>query len=579
MRLLLCIAVLNCSCLFSRAECPMMIMEHDYEDVENPHSPHPSNEDADSASSPHHRQLRTRQLSTTTRSILFNHGSNVTSTPTSAPAQHMSALMSNISQPDESMLTTNLFATAAAVVDVNATAVTTLTHCAAQTAQCGPSTTCASLGQQFASLCCSQYGWCGSNENYCGACCQNGRCWANPTKSPTRSSPVTPTRRPTRKPSNRPSSRTTTTTLATPRPSTSKPSTGRPTTRRPSSGPTRQPTEPAICTTSFTSTTYDALEADIVILKNSITETRTRTHFLGGIVRLAAHDFMDFDPNADTKMGADGCFDPTHRSNAGLSDIWGSGRPLFELHRTKYSHISKADFWVAAANAVIRQTSVSNALDMKSQFRWGRTDSATCDGSGVRLPIPSRCQQVDLVFRSRMGLSWRDAVALLGAHTLGRGDRAFSGHEGTWKVSNSAAQVFDKGYFTELLNNDWRMRNLGGPANGGPPQDFTTGSAADNITGRMMLNTDICLAYDIDAQISGVTTCCTNPSSSSGCARCNTYALCTSSQCISRREAADAVSEFKNQGNDRFYVAFSSAWNKATVLGQTNLRQLTETCS
>ena len=78
-------------------------------------------------------------------------------------------------------------------------------------------------------------------------------------------------------------------------------------------------------------------------------------------------------------------------------------------------------------------------------------------------------------------------------------DCQFSGHEGTWKDNNAAAQIFDKGYYAEMLDNNWRMRNLGGPGNGGSPQDWSTGVGNDN--GRMMLNTDICLAYDIDIQI------------------------------------------------------------------------------
>ena len=31
-----------------------------------------------------------------------------------------------------------------------------------------------------------------------------------------------------------------------------------------------------------------------------------------------------------------------------------------------------------------------------------------------------------------MGLDWRDAVALSGGHTLGRGNQDFSGHDGIW---------------------------------------------------------------------------------------------------------------------------------------------------
>lgn len=180
---------------------------------------------------------------------------------------------------------------------------------------------------------------------------------------------------------------------------------------------------------------YDAIDADIKILTNQITDARNRTHFLGGIVRIVGHDFMDYNRALSTtnQMGADGCIDFGHPTNAGLSNIWSSGRPLFELHRTKYAWISKADFWLAAANAVIKQTSVNNVFtsynlgnDLRSKFRWGRVSRQTCPGSGERLPIPSRCAEVERVFRTQMGLTWKEAVALLGAHTLGRGDRDVS---------------------------------------------------------------------------------------------------------------------------------------------------------
>jgi len=49
-----------------------------------------------------------------------------------------------------------------------------------------------------------------------------------------------------------------------------------------------------------------------------------------------------------------------------------------------------------------------------------------CRGSGERLPIPSGCEESEAVFLERMGLEWRDVVALMGAHTLGRGDRDVS---------------------------------------------------------------------------------------------------------------------------------------------------------
>ena len=107
---------------------------------------------------------------------------------------------------------------------------------------------------------------------------------------------------------------------------------------------------------------------------------------------------------------------------------------LHQHYQQKYSHISKADFWIASANAAIRQTSVNNALDLKSTFKWGRKDAASCAGSGTRLPAPSGCTSVQDAFLTRMGLGWRDAAVLMGAHTLGRGDI---------DVSDSSSGCFD----------------------------------------------------------------------------------------------------------------------------------------
>ena len=102
--------------------------------------------------------------------------------------------------------------------------------------------------------------------------------------------------------------------------------------------------------------------------------------------------------------------------------------PFKALYDVAYPFMSVSDFWVVSATAVIKNTS-NERLDMK--FRWRRADSDTCAHSSARLPEPSGCDQVESTFINRMGLSWTDATALLGAHTLGRGDANFSGHPGT----------------------------------------------------------------------------------------------------------------------------------------------------
>jgi hypothetical protein len=172
----------------------------------------------------------------------------------------------------------------------------------------------------------------------------------------------------------------------------------------------------------FSVDTYDSIDYDIAMIKNNVRSEQERSHFLGGIVRMAAHDFMDYDRHdRNYPMGADGCYDRDHLSNVGLETIWCRGCPLRTLYQDKYSHISRADFWIASANAVIRQTSIGNSLDLRDTFVWGRKDNDVCHNSGLRLPQSSSCDEVEDVFLERMGLTWTDAVALLGAHTLGRG--------------------------------------------------------------------------------------------------------------------------------------------------------------
>ena len=177
----------------------------------------------------------------------------------------------------------------------------------------------------------------------------------------------------------------------------------------------------------FTTSTYDAIDGDIARLQNDIADDKERSHFLGGIVRLAAHDFMDHDRrDRSNQMGPDGCYDVSHPSNDGLETIWCQGCKLTLLYERKYSHLSRADYWIAAANAVIKQTSLDNALDLRDTFTWGRKDRNICSGSGERLPEATGCNQIEDVFLTRMGLGWKDAVALMGAHTIGRGDKEVS---------------------------------------------------------------------------------------------------------------------------------------------------------
>lgn len=279
-------------------------------------------------------------------------------------------------------------------------------------------------------------------------------------------------------------------------------------------------------------------------------------------------------------MGADGCLLFDSPKNVGLSSIWCDSCPLKQLYDTKYSDLSRADFWVASANAVIYLTSVNNALDLRNAFLWGRETVDVCLGSDDRLPTSAGCQEVEGVFLQRMGLTWKDAVALLGAHTLGRANAEFSGHHGTWSANDAEAQIFDKSYFEELFGRAWTPRGLGTAK-----QDWTWISGnPNNPSPKLMLNTDMCLVFDIDSSKQ----CCSNtrvfkPNGQSRCDNNSNRQCRMYSRSNSRIEATAAAASYlggssANSNQTPFYRAFTLAWYKATTNGQYNLKPLKDTC-
>lgn len=119
----------------------------------------------------------------------------------------------------------------------------------------------------------------------------------------------------------------------------------------------------------------------IVQLQNAYHSIALTSHHVF-LLSTVAHDFMDFDiTNPSNPMGADGCIDMEHADNSGLpQDVWcDTGCPLTDVYNANFAHLSKADFWVAAGNAVIKIAS-NNALDMKDSYVSGRIDADSCVG-------------------------------------------------------------------------------------------------------------------------------------------------------------------------------------------------------
>jgi len=136
---------------------------------------------------------------------------------------------------------------------------------------------------------------------------------------------------------------------------------------------------------------------------------------------------------------------------------------------------------------------------------------------------------------------------------LGRGDQNFSGHPGTWVQNDEESTIFDKQFYEEVLDRGCRPRQTDVADN-----DWTWGGSNRGV---MMLNTDICLRYDIDDG----SPCCTN--TNENCRDNSVQNIQCDDSSDVRPEAFAVFNEFVagNRGdNDAFFSAFSSAWVKAT---------------
>jgi len=227
-----------------------------------------------------------------------------------------------------------------------------------------------------------------------------------------------------------------------------------------------------------------------------------RGDLAGCLVRLTGHDIMDFN-SALNNGGADGCIDFQDPDNLGLKGCMlravterdSSNISLELMWQDFCTQVSIADFFVIAAEALMEVTAPQQDQQMWGQsfannFRFGRQTALECHPEELPNPANS-CDAVEDVFMNRMGLSATGATALMGVHTLGRALPENSGFDGFW-VSQLHARTFSKRYYEAIVAIGWGP----GRTSAGKSQWIRADvRAPDPLAGEMMLNTDMCLAF------------------------------------------------------------------------------------
>ena len=190
---------------------------------------------------------------------------------------------------------------------------------------------------------------------------------------------------------------------------------------------------------------------------------------IGSLVRLPFHDAVG-GGRPGGKGGPNGCIDFTFAGNNGLQEVVG----ILETAYTAggfASLLSKADFWVLAGNTAVRIASMlppgtlpEGGLPMPDPeplllpFHYGRVDDATCDGvDGAFLPaVQASYADTAAIFCSRVGMTPRQLVAIMGAHTVGRAQGSDSGYDGGWSGFSSSFSIM---YYWQLLAVDWNAKD------------------------------------------------------------------------------------------------------------------------
>lgn len=224
---------------------------------------------------------------------------------------------------------------------------------------------------------------------------------------------------------------------------------------------------------------------------------------------------MDFRYVTDntTSGGSDGCIDFNDVDNAGLDQCL-TNTNVASVYDKYCDVVSLADFIVIAAESVMGRTAADyNAAapftqgtllqKWRDNFRSGRTTAESCTGNVGLMPNPEDgCTGlknifVDHIYKSKSERkSWMLTAAVSGAHTLGGAKQSQSGYDGHWSDAESQGK-FNNDYYKSLITKGWGAETAFA---GNPKKNQWSRIDQPCAAHReLMLNTDICLAYQHNA--------------------------------------------------------------------------------
>jgi hypothetical protein len=256
---------------------------------------------------------------------------------------------------------------------------------------------------------------------------------------------------------------------------------------------------------------YDEVVEALRGIYNSINQTCEpnscpQSAWSGCIVRFAAHDFLDF---REGTGGSDACLALNDILSSGLNDCWAGTEQvlgLVQVYEDFCTRMSLADFIVIAAEAVMTITREAvlkvdptrQPVDFRSQFMFGRVTATDCISAVGKMPNAEKgCAQVSETLVDGLGLTWKQAAALMGGHTIGGMQPGRSGYTGRWTSANSS-RLFNNDYYVSMVLSGWGpIRHIEGQQykNQWTRVDIGVNEFARGL--ETMLDTDMCLYYSM----------------------------------------------------------------------------------